>query len=299
MIKQRRVNKIEKYLRDIPIGEKVYIAIKNITLEELNELRNQNLKPIEKEKIYVPEDIGPTTRFNLYGKEVVIKNLEKVPRLINRNYNIKDWHGNWHSGVASYSKYCFPRQIVPPPVIEIIYTNNMVVSKGIENRKDNYSLIRHTINLFLEIFGQCEILDLNYEGSFLNDVKIERVPWRILPEGEYPWEKVKKHYDIYIDPKVKLSDRETIKSRHKLISNYVPDRLIIGEDEFSGYLVYVFTKKNLSVFESYILNNATYIFGSNYETYSKLTKSEIIRGKLCNKRIIHSKNWSNEIKNLF
>ena len=45
--------------------------------------------------------------------------------------------------------------------------------------------------------------------------------------------------------------------------------------------------------------NATYVFEENWEELSKLTKAEIIRGKLQKDRIIHRENWDHYIIRLF
>ena len=47
------------------------------------------------------------------------------------------------------------------------------------------------------------------------------------------------------------------------------------------------------------LNNATYIFKSDWQELSKISKKQIIDGNLHYKRIIHSPQWEEQIKNLF
>ena len=88
-------------------------------------------------------------------------------------------------------------------------------------------------------------------------------------------------------------------NRHKVIAEHNPDFMAIGQDSFSGYVVYGYENEDIYVFESDQINNATYIFKGKWEEASKLTKRDIIQGKLCYLRLIHSKDWEGKIDKLF
>ena len=45
-------------------------------------------------------------------------------------------------------------------------------------------------------------------------------------------------------------------------------------------------------------NNATYLFGRDWEMLSKLSKAEILDGKLQEARLIHNDNWKHHINEL-
>lgn len=49
--------------------------------------------------------------------------------------------------------------------------------------------------------------------------------------------------------------------------------------------------RNLFVLESIFLDNATYVFGSDRETISQLSKAEIISGGFQKDRIAHDRRW--------
>lgn len=53
-------------------------------------LPERNCKESSYGTCVVPQPIGPVTRFNLYGKEIVHKEKEKEPREIERGYHIVD-----------------------------------------------------------------------------------------------------------------------------------------------------------------------------------------------------------------
>ena len=59
-------------------------------------------------------------------------------------------------------------------------------------------MLKHTINMFLEVFGYCEIVDKD-ENPIGQKIKIKEVSWRILPPGKYPWERAEKALDDYFE----------------------------------------------------------------------------------------------------
>lgn len=52
---------------------------------------------------------------------------------------------------------------------------------------------------------------------------------------------------------------------------------------------------NIYVLESVYTNNATYVFGADWELLSKLTKAEILNAELHDARLIHNDNWKQNI----
>jgi len=66
----------------------------------------------------------------------------------------------------------------------------VVASRSLDRSVDDDGKIIHVINLFLEIFGDLEVtsLDLKSDRSLL----VKRLKWRILPPGEFPFERAKK-----------------------------------------------------------------------------------------------------------
>lgn len=83
----------------------------------------------------------------------------------------------------------------------------------------------------------------------------------------------------------------------KIISRKNPDFLATGRAGFSGYFVYGFKYQNVYVLESMEFDNATYVFNSEWEKISQLTKSQIINSDLPHKRIIHNKKWNLSVVN--
>lgn len=51
----------------------------------------------------------------------------------------------------------------------------------------------------------------------------------------------------------------------------------------------------MDVLESIYLNNATYVFRDDWESLSKLSKSQIINGDVEYERVIHDSHWAENI----
>lgn len=290
IIKKRRINSLEKYFSGVSDDEKIYVCV------EADE-NNLKLLMIDKnldETCVVPEQVGPITRFNLNGKEIKHKELKMEPREIERDYHVVDWHGNDHYGTCFQSRMCYPKEFILPPLCKIVLKSGKLCSDVVT--KKEAKLLKHIINMFLELFGYCEII---YQSDKpINNIRIKEVSWNILPKGKYPWKRAEKLLDNYFE-KSTNKNKNVIRNHHRVITEYEPDFLAIGKSSFNGYVVYGYTTRNLYVFESNQSKNATYVFKGEWEKASQLTKYDIIKGNLCYKRIVHSKEWNNSIMKLF
>jgi hypothetical protein len=82
------------------------------------------------------------------------------------------------------------------------------------------------------------------------------------------------------------------------ISKLGPDTLALGRGGFHGYIAFGFSKRKIFILESIYLDNATYVFGSDWEMLSQLSKAEIISGGLQKERIIHDRRWGIRLNKL-
>lgn len=292
LIQKKRVQNIQKYLDHLnsQMINKFYIQVSN-NIDNFEKLRNINHEDIIGKTI-IPTPIGPITRFNANGKELIQKNLPKEKRWFQRDYHVVDWHGNDHSGTCSVSRMCYPKKWILPPEEEIIFTQNSIKSMPLHIKEVNR--IKHVINMFLELFGYCEIVDS--KAIPISSHIIRRVPWKILPPGEYPWEKIEA--ELHIN-RTFNSKKRSIEHNVQVLNSYHPNFFAMGIDNFNGYIVFGYPNKNLYVLESMELNNATYIFKSDWQELSKISKKQILAGNLYYKRIIHSPQWEEQIKSLF
>lgn len=126
---------------------------------------------------------------------------------------------------------------------------------------------------------------------------LEKLPWRILPEGDWNLETIERHF-ARLEGRIRWQGTQFDYTRLKQVTNVLrPSYCYIGQDEFEGYVVFGFHRTVKVVLECPIYGNATYVVGRDWEKIAHLTKKEI-RLQHANrvKRVIHSKNWVDRIK---
>ncbi|MDO9125816.1 MAG: hypothetical protein Q7U42_03045, partial [Parvibaculum sp.] len=62
---------------------------------------------------------------------------------------------------------------------------------------------------------------------------------------------------------------------------------------------YVFEERGFVVLESIRKGNAIYVFGSNWQTVSRLSKAEVLSNNFHISRIVHVKGWKRKLAQLF
>ena len=291
----KKIRNVDKYLFQFQEGENLYIGLQSTEMHSDKLMEYGMRGDLLGTHNFIPRPLSQVADFNANGKWIADKSLPKEKRTFESEYHIVDWHGNDHYGIRYHTRECYQRRFIQPPEVELTYINGLLISPLLVYSQENRSLIQHIINMYLEMFGECEILTEKYVPKTI--VKTERLPWAVLPKGEYPWEKAKLHLDTIINT-IPKRHRTIISKRHETIAENVPDFMAIGDEGFFGYVIYGFSKKGIFIFESNRPNNATYVFKGNWKEASKLTKSEILCGQLHEARIIHNQKWNDCIKEL-
>lgn len=293
MIENKRVRNVDMHLTGIHHGSTFYIA-KKVSEVEQDKLKTIGLPTNLRTGIKIlGRSIGSVSRYNVNGKEIPIKTLPKETRY--REICIKDWHGNYHYVDIPYQRY--HRQIIDAPETEFfikeINNDLFVISEQLTHTSEKEEYNRHVINLFLEYFGNCDILNSQQQIAF-QDIPIRRVNWEILPAGDYPWSRIPSDGIKLHGPMQRLRQRYTFES----INKYHPESIAIGTGGFRGYVVFGFPSKNIFLLEHLLNGNATYVFENNWEQFSQLSKGEILNSHLQRERIIHRDGWEREINKL-
>lgn len=246
---------------------------------------------------------GPISLFNAEGKYIKHKDRPMETAYRTAEWHWKEWHGQYDRVDQSkfvdvpYKRY--PRSFVNPPskelTISAIKDKKILVSSVMTYSGNNEQEIVHTINLILEIFGECEFF--KDDLSQIIKVPIVRLNWKILPPGQMPWAKLEQE----VDPIIKNApqgNQPFIYHRLEKINKFHPDFVAVGRGGFRGYVIFGFKGKSLYALESIYYGNATYIFGEQWEALSKKTKAEILNEKLQKNRIIHLVSWDGKINSL-
>jgi hypothetical protein len=304
IILKKYIRNLDLYLEQSLIGQDLIfgmnIDLNDSTLVRLGFQPNSTIG----DSILPSDQIGPICEFNARGKYIIHKDLPMETASRQAEWNWRQWKGRDQTEPNSkfvdipYKRY--PRTLIEPPSIEItinktVSGRTVITSPLIKLTLENKTTIIHIINLILEIFGSCEVFTESLED--IARPPLRRLNWRILPPGKYPWERIIGIIEPILRI-VKKGKRKVVEYKLETVSSYGPDSIAYGEGGFRGYMVFGFTDRNLFLLESMYYGNATYIFEDNWENLSKLTKAEIINGKLQKDRLIHIEGWKDQIHNL-
>ncbi|MBO7415513.1 MAG: hypothetical protein J6U22_02950 [Bacteroidaceae bacterium] len=296
LIIKKRINAIDKYIAPFKDEEGLYVATEINSDEFVQRLKDIGFPEVDFTGIkLIPKAIGPVSSFNAEGRDELLKDLPMETYY--RDAYIKDWHGYYHYVDIPGERY--QRNHIDGPCQEIslitIGEKKYAISDYIPNTPESKELIKHVVNLFLEIFGVCIILDKK-KCPLVSTTSLRRANWQILPEGEIVWARVNELAGNIQDSSELVGQLQI--HRFMTIMKYKPDCVYYGNGGFHGYLVFVFKSKNLVLMENMIYGNATYVFHDNWEELSKLSKAEIIQNNLHDKRLVHRESWPEQIKSL-
>ena len=301
-IKKKSIRSIDRHISHLLPEDSVRIVVEEEVTDNLPSIGFSS-PPADGETV-LPAVRGNVSKFNAEGKHIIRKDLPKELRYINTvEWTWEQWDGYGQTKTVTEERdiyrNCYQREFFPPPSEELTWVRSdkspLIISRefSVENiSKDSF---KHLINLFLELFGECEIRRSDLSSFTPSDVS--RVNWHFLPPGKYPWDQVLSHTRDLVknrDPRYS----KVILGRQRFITKYQPDKTFVGNGGFRAYMAYVFKKKEIVVLESILTDNATYIFGKNWENVAILTKAEVLSGGLHKERIIHSKGWRNRINKL-
>jgi hypothetical protein len=273
-IKGKRIHDLDRYLAGLPanasfrvvtdIGDDAALALARVGL---------GASPTSGDTV-LPRMIGPVSRFNAVGREKVRRDQAKENRYVRTvRWRWRQWAGRYryedHEDFRDQYRDCFPREQVPPPSVELTYVEQsgqgLIVSPVLTHRKADAELNKHIVNLMLELFGACEVV-----GTDLARVtvpKIKKANWRLLPPGEYPWERLKTHIDHAV-ARAGNDAQAVIWDRQQTLRSFAPDEIYVGQGGFNDYLAYVFRSRKVVVLESVRMDNAIYVFGLDWQGVS-------------------------------
>lgn len=303
IIKKKRIRNLDSNIGFIEKGTTVAVGIKGLErYKELLEKIGFRKKVNAGDSVLPSISFGSVSSFNAEGRYKKHKDqpMETAYRTV--EWHWQEWNGPYDRIEKSklvdvpYKRY--PRTFISPPSVEItaiqIPKDDLIlVSPFIEYTEKNKHHLIHTVNLFLEIFGECQLF--KEDLSEIINVPVRRLNWRILPLGPMPWEQLEKE----IKPLVKAApkgNQPAIWHRLTLMREHNPDFLAIGEAGFKGYIIFGFKKKNVFMCESIYYGNATYIFDEKWKELTKKTKAEILNKDLQKDRVIHKSSWTKKIK---
>jgi hypothetical protein len=301
-ISQSKIQNVDRFLLEFKKDEHLYIIVDDLDShkDRLIQVGFSSLIPIG-EKILPSALFGTVSDFNANGKYEKLRDQPKETYYKTQSATIKAYgkHDVHITKQQPYKKFQVELTEVAPSIelaILLDSSNEKIVSSDeLIYNETNKNLIKHTINLFLEIFGECVVVDNEFLSK--QKTKIKKVSWNILPKGVMPWAKLREPL-IDLLEKTAVEDKEDTLRRFEFINSFSPDFVATGNGGFNDYVVFGFEDRNLYVLENSFAGNATYIFNNDWETLSQLSKAEILAENLQEHRLIHKKYWKRSIKDI-
>lgn len=237
--------------------------------------------------------LGALCNRNANGYSYTDNTQPKKRRYVTTNW-IQPFGNEYASSVAcDIYKDCYPIVEVSPTGIELTLleneeSNRFVVALLTEEIRENHLL--DTINIFLEIFGECYLFDGKIKVN--ESTNRRRCNWEILPPGERPSVHLTNQLRSYGEP----TDTYDV-NRLKMLERYKVEQIAEGINGFDGYYAYVF--KNHCFLESAVYGNATYIIPKeNWEVLSQKTKKELFDENIVIEKLVHNAKWRWNIANV-
>ena len=305
LITKKRIRNIVPYIRHIKDGTKIVVGISDLQ-HHIQKIQAAGFsqKPVKGQSILPSGIFGPISSFNADGKEIKHKDQPMETAYRQAEWHWTEWHGRYErveqSKIVDIPYQRYPRSFVPPPSVELTISedkngNLLLVSVPIEKNEANKATLTHVVNLFLEIFGECQFFTDGMDSII--KTTLVRLNWKILPQGQMPWEQLQEHVKPLID-KAPKGNQIVITHRLETINKLKPNFTAIGLGGFHGYIIHGFSERNIFILESMYYGNATYVFGESWEDLSRRTKAEILNENLQKDRVIHRDGWEGRVKNL-
>ena len=289
----------------------IIIKKRIISLDFLDKYKNDDIKigihvtNNEYEKLGIKEfvegtaiqpspELGINCNRNSNGYSFPDKTKPKEDRIVNTIYwTWQDWGGNEHGDYFDVSRKVYPRVEIPASNIEFLLTKNNSGESFILaniNSKADKQIVKQTINMFLEIFGFCEIFNEDLDLVDIHN-KIKRCNWELLPPGVRA---------IALTSANKEKERNNKKRpdynqlRLDTLSSYGPFEIFVGSGGFTGYHAFVF--ENTCFLENAYYGNATYIVPTDTsQALSQLSKHEALAPADVIDKVNHTKEWFDKI----
>lgn len=304
-IRQKKIKKVETHTQSMVVGQTVVPAV---PIDELTDGRLARCglsdPPVAGESV-VPTVVGTTeasaTRFNVEGRNLIDRS-ERESYWQTFEWTHQEFRGQNPpeevTNFASIERWRYRRVPIPAPgerfeVREDADGRLWVATTPRTLVEKNHGHLVHQVNLLLESFGFCILLD----GQLTTPHKVSRVDWEFLPQGQMPWESG-------LHPKIQeiISGSPRNRGWHQYridtVASFQPDFTAVGRGGMRGYVLFNFPSQGVHVLECGRYGNATYVIDATHgwDEVTHLSKAELLNGGYVSRRIVHhASTWNGEV----
>lgn len=245
---------------------------------------------------------GRYSKRNVCGREVVRKDLPKVPRLIEGE--APDYNG-FGTHPTSYYRDCYPRYYEEPrnqtlrikvvkEIGDVVVVSFMLSEVLDKNSPLFEKLLLESLNILQENIGRCGVE--NAETPMTEFQHVLNVDWQFFPPGKYTGEEL---------ACIMLAGRHcvnrekverAVQERYDFFKSLGANIIILGQNSLDGYIG-AQLKEGLVVFDNVKYGNAVYIIKGDWKTLSKLPRIDLRRDHGdCVQFVPHGNGWQDCVR---
>jgi hypothetical protein len=262
---------------------------------------------IEHDVLIPLSSMGKYSAWNRHGYTIVWKNRPKVSKTYSWEVpNYGDWSKGSHS--IDMSREVYQRNFVAPKLhpikIELLgeeikderyYVCKFVVDEVLSKQQTDFQdKLLFNLNLLQENTGHC--------GVFASDASTDEylhtlyVDWEILPPGERE-QNINRILNNPTEDETRKNQRFI--ERYDFLVSLNPQNLIKGTNGFRRYFGALFAD-DLVVFENIEYGNAIYVMFKDWQSLSKLSRTELLSGSNFDiVRIPHMRGrWKKQVRDI-
>lgn len=291
-IVQTRVGRLHTHLLRVPRDAVLTPALTRIEGHE-DRLREVGFPGrLEVGQALLPAAVGPRSRYNADGEERVRRDRpkERVSRLAWARW--LEHHGAERRevrGVRPRSYQRFPRARVPAPELDLRVCRSrsgrlVVATEPLARGADDARML-HAVNLLLELFGECVLLD--EAARPLARGRERRLDWETRSPA-----------DALAPALAAMPERARRVAEHRLghLDGLGPDFTAAGRGGFRGCAVFGFARHGRLVVEDLRSAGVTFVTGRGWGELSRLPKGTLLDRVARDVTVEHSAGWETRLR---
>jgi hypothetical protein len=298
---------IRKRLNAFDSDDVVVACVKRLAIDDLGRYAHLGISYQAPDVVLPPPAVPPAkvgrySKTNVEGREVIRKDLPKTTKTFSFEApNYGDWSKGSHT--VSHTREVYHRDFIAPKELElsiellpnasagrfhIKFAIEQVIAKA---APDFDADLLYNLNLLQENVGAVDVFPS--AATLADYTKTVQLAWEILPPGSI---------DVVVrrmlENKRAVTDdqRRTMEERLAVFSKFSPMAYLAGTSGFLRYFGAQF-KDDLVVFENLTYGNALYVMRANWQTLSKRSRIELLKGPRDDfDRIEHRQGWEEALR---
>ncbi len=293
-IEQRRISRLGAHLLGVPRGGVVAPVVGDLGERGERLAAVGFAPPVAEGQVLLPAIVGRRTRFNADGDDRPERTRpkERVPSLT----SVPSGGAPDQRRVHNWSYARYPRSRVPGPNVELRVAadargRHLIATESFR-RGDDDARLTHTINLLLEVFGDCLLLRA---GPPPPRSPLTHLNWTVCAADPLDPGAVAARFGPAID---ELAPPVRAVARHRLrrVLELGPDFVAVGRAGYRGCGVFGFGPYRRFVVESLFHDNATHVSGRSWDELSRRPKCDLLAGLPGDQPIAHARGWEARLR---